>query len=224
VSPVPGGREPSGPRRWWGQLTGGARVAVGLGAAAVVVVLVLGLGAVAWGIGRYVGHGDGRGVGGREWSSQQERPGMGDMGWGRGQEGPNGRGNGLGNNGKGKGSGNGNNGKGSNGNGNGPGRNGLAGGGGAGGMGALLGRGGVLLHGEFTTDLTGTPTVMVVQSGQVTAYTQGASLAVKSSDGYEATYTLDASTVLSSTSVSTGSSVTVLAAKDGMKAIRVMVE
>ncbi len=32
---------------------------------------------------------------------------------------------------------------------------------------------GAVLHGEFTTNLTGTPTVMVVQTGQVTAYTAG---------------------------------------------------
>ena len=51
---------------------------------------------------------------------------------------------------------------------------------------------GAVLHGEFTTNLTGTPTVMVVQTGQVTAYTAGKSLTVKSTDGFEATYTLDA--------------------------------
>ena len=50
---------------------------------------------------------------------------------------------------------------------------------------------GAVLHGEFTTNLTGTPTVMVVQTGQVTAYTAGKSLTVKSTDGFEATYTLD---------------------------------
>ena len=49
---------------------------------------------------------------------------------------------------------------------------------------------GAVLHGEFTTNLTGTPTVMVVQTGQVTAYTAGKSLTVKSTDGFEATYTL----------------------------------
>ena len=32
---------------------------------------------------------------------------------------------------------------------------------------------------------------MVVQTGQVTAYTAGKSLTVKSTDGFEATYTLD---------------------------------
>ena len=49
------------------------------------------------------------------------------------------------------------------------------------GAGAALG---AVLHGEFTTNLTGTPTVMVVQTGQVTAYTAGKSLTVKSTDGF----------------------------------------
>ncbi len=59
------------------------------------------------------------------------------------------------------------------------------------GAGAALG---AVLHGEFTTSVTGTPTVMVVQSGQVTAYTAGKSMTVKSTDGFTATYTLDGTT------------------------------
>ena len=51
---------------------------------------------------------------------------------------------------------------------------------------------GAVLHGEFTTNVTGTPTVMVVQTGQVTVYTAGKSLTVKSTDGFEATYILTA--------------------------------
>ena len=91
--------------------------------------------------------------------------------------------------------------------------NGLGMGRGAGGLGAVL-------HGEFTTNLTGTPTVMVVQTGQVTAYTAGKSLTVKSTDGFEATYTLDGSAVTAGPAagqLANGVQVRVLAAKDGMK-------
>ena len=77
-----------------------------------------------------------------------------------------------------------------------------------------------MLHGEFTTNLTGTPTVMVVQTGQVTAYTAGKSLTVESTDGFEATYTLDggtATTGRNATALANGVQVRVVAAKDGMK-------
>jgi hypothetical protein len=94
------------------------------------------------------------------------------------------------------------------------------------GLGLGMGRGmaglGAVLHGEFTTDVTGTPAVMVVQTGEVTAYTAGKSLTVKSSDGFEATYALDAAasaTGRNGAQLATGTQVRVLAAKDGMKVI-----
>jgi hypothetical protein len=77
-----------------------------------------------------------------------------------------------------------------------------------------------VLHGEFTTNLTGTPTVMVVQTGQVTAYTAGKSLTVKSTDGFEATYTLDGTAVTAgpdAAQLANGVQVRVIAAKNGMK-------
>ena len=83
-----------------------------------------------------------------------------------------------------------------------------------------------VLHGEFTTNLTGTPTVMVVQTGQVTAYTAGKSLTVKSTDGFEATYTLDGGTATAgrdATALATGVQVRVVAAKDGMKVTALVV-
>ena len=93
-----------------------------------------------------------------------------------------------------------------------------------------MGRGaaglGAVLHGEFTTNVTGTPTVMVVQTGQVTAYTAGKSLTVKSTDGYEATYVLDATTATAGrggAQLSNGVQVRVLAAKDGMKVTTLVV-
>ena len=83
-----------------------------------------------------------------------------------------------------------------------------------------------MLHGEFTTSVTGTPTVMVVQTGQVTAYTAGKSLAVKSSDGFTATYTLDGTAPVlgnAATPVAVGATVRVVAAKEGMKVTAVVV-
>jgi len=93
------------------------------------------------------------------------------------------------------------------------------------GLGAAGGLGAVL-HGEFTTNLTGTPTVMVVQTGQVTAYTAGKSLTVRSTDGFEATYTLDGTAVTAgrnAASLATGVQVRVVAAKDGMKVTALVV-
>jgi hypothetical protein len=87
----------------------------------------------------------------------------------------------------------------------------------------MLGRD--VLHGEFTISPTGTPTVMVVQTGEVTAYTSGRSLSVRSSDGFEATYALDASpaTPGEAARLATGAQVRVVAAKEGMKVTRVVV-
>ena len=92
-----------------------------------------------------------------------------------------------------------------------------------------MGRGngglGAVLHGEYTTNVTGTPTVMVVQSGQVTAYTAGTSLTVRSSDGFEAKYALDGTvaTTRGATALATGVQVRVVAAKEGMKVTRLQV-
>jgi len=97
------------------------------------------------------------------------------------------------------------------------------------GMGTAMGRGlaslGAVLHGEFTSDITGTPTVMVVQTGQVTAYTAGRSLEVKSTDGYEATYALDTTTSVAGRGgqATVGVQVRVLAVKDGMKVTTLVV-
>jgi hypothetical protein len=94
-----------------------------------------------------------------------------------------------------------------------------------------LGRGGMpgagaVLHGEFTTSLTGTPTVMVFQTGEVTAYTAGKSVTVRSSDDFEGTYALDPSATASIRGVAqlgTGAQVYVLAAKEGMKVTQLAV-
>ena len=91
-------------------------------------------------------------------------------------------------------------------------------------MGGLSGLGGVL-HGEYTTAATGAPVVMVVQVGQVTAYTAGKSITVKSSDGFEGTYDLtgQVATARIGVPVAVGVQVRVVAAKDGMKATRLVV-
>ena len=81
---------------------------------------------------------------------------------------------------------------------------------------------GAVLHGEFTTSITGTPTVMVFQSGEVSAYTEDESLEVTSSDGFEATYVIDSSTAVRGTPAD-GEQVRVVAAKDGMTAVLVAV-
>lgn len=82
-----------------------------------------------------------------------------------------------------------------------------------------------LLHGEFTTNVTGTPTVMLVQSGLVTAYTAGTSLTVRSADGFEATYVVDATvaTMRGASDLAAGVPVQVVAAKEGMKVTRLTV-
>ncbi|MFL6081482.1 MAG: hypothetical protein ACJ714_16240 [Ornithinibacter sp.] len=196
---------PSGPRRWWSEATstGGGRAALGLAAALAALVVVVGLGLTAALVVSH--HGDG---------------GRGFMTSGRDDRGPfdeqgprMGRGNGQGNRnavpqlpGQGapvapRGP-----------------RQGL-------GMGAGAALGAVL-HGEFTTSVTGTPTVMVVQTGQVTAYTAGKSLAVKSTDGFTATYTLDGTAPVignAATPVAVGATVRVVAAKEGMKVTAIMV-
>lgn len=85
-------------------------------------------------------------------------------------------------------------------------------------MGGLSG----LLHGEMTAQLNGAPTVLLVQLGEVTAYTQGSSIAVKSSDGFTATYAISATSQVVGTPA-TGSTVQVLATKEGSVATMVLV-
>ena len=216
-APVAG--TPSGPRRAWSEATstGGGRAALAAAAVLAALFVVAGIGLTA---ALVVGHHD---RGDREVMAGYPGDGRPGMGMGRGNG--NGNGNGKGKNGNGNGRppgqvnpavpglpGNGDDGMGM----------GMGKGQGQGmGQGMGLGRGaGAVLHGEFTTNLTGTPTVMVVQTGQVTAYTAGKSLTVKSTDGYEATYTLTGTapmTARDGATLGTGVQVQVLAAKDGMK-------
>ncbi|WP_157622638.1 hypothetical protein [Nostocoides sp. Soil756] len=224
-APPPGwGRTPgpAGPvRRAWDETraTRGGRVALAaIGVLSVVLLVALiGLGAALVGD-------RGRGMaGGREGTSfgrDQDGPGRGD-GMGRQDR------DGQGRNGMGRQDPNGQalppgHRPGGNGQGGGPG-NGTQQLPGMGAMGGALGGLGAVLHGEFTTSVTGTPAVMVVQSGQVTAYTPGTSLSVKSTDGFSATYVLDGSTIApAGDSLAVGSAVRVLAAKQGMKAVLVV--
>ncbi len=97
-------------------------------------------------------------------------------------------------------------------------------------MGRAMGQGlGVLgadvLHGEFTTTVGDTKSVMVVQTGEVTTYTSGRSLTLRSTDGFEATYALDGSIASPRevTRLATGALVRVVAAKEGMKVTRLVV-
>jgi hypothetical protein len=97
-------------------------------------------------------------------------------------------------------------------------------GGNGGGLGSVLGGAGALgavQHGEFTvTGSGGTPTVMTLQRGTVTA-ASSTSLSVKSADGFTATYALDSSTRAPARTVANGDSVLVLAQKQGSKAVLV---
>lgn len=206
---------PRGPRRWWGEATStdGGRAALIAVAILGALLLVTGIGLVA-ALATYDGWDRDERVGmGNQWG-----PGM-DRGQGNGQKRGHGYGPGMGNKDRGLvvpdddddlddlGRGNGM------GNGMGMGRGGLPG-------------AGAVLHGEFTTNVTGTPTAMVFQTGQVTAYTAAKSLTVRSSDGFEATYALDAgvtTTGRGGTQLATGSQVYVLAAKEGMKVTQLAV-
>lgn len=89
---------------------------------------------------------------------------------------------------------------------------------GLGGAGGLLPGLGTVLHGQFTTTLTGEPAVMVFQVGEVTAVTDGERFTVRSTDGFEATYTVGATTTGSSVPA-TGDLVRVVAAKEGMQVV-----
>lgn len=78
------------------------------------------------------------------------------------------------------------------------------------------------LHAEVSVG-GATPQVLLWQRGEVTAYTAGSSLTVKSSDGFAATYALTGDTATSTTDLATGDGVRVLAAKEGATALRVTV-
>jgi hypothetical protein len=204
---------PAGPRRWWGEATSSAG-----GRAALIAVVVLGSLLLLTGVGLLAalvaGHDDwGRGEHARVFD--ETGPGMG-KGKGNGQ----GNGNGLGNRGRGLDQGR----PGPDGGPVVPGVPGVPANPGNG-LGRGLGALGDVLHGEYTTNVTGTPTVMVVQQGQVTAYTAGESLTVRSTDGFEATYALDGAvaTTRGGTVLAAGVQVRVVAAKEGMKVTRLVV-
>ena len=87
------------------------------------------------------------------------------------------------------------------------------------------GLGGNVLHGEFTALVNGAATVMVVQTGEVTTYTSGQSLVIRSTDGFSATYSLNGTTAPSrgADRIATGAQVRVVATKEGMKVTRLVV-
>ncbi|HMM94921.1 hypothetical protein [Phycicoccus sp.] len=216
---APPPRRPGAVRRAWGEATAtsGGRVALAVVAvlATLLVVAVIGLGAAL--VGSHVGHSGpvaGREGGPGRWFGP-DRGGQGDRGgpgrdrsddgapgqgpWGQGRPGMPGGPGGFGN---------------------GPG-GGPGGGAATGGLGGLGG----VLHGEFTTSASGSPVVMVVQVGEVTAYTQSKSVTVKSSDGFEATYDLTGPVASSRIGLplEVGAQVRVVAAKQGLKATRLNV-
>ena len=92
---------------------------------------------------------------------------------------------------------------------------------GAGRSGALAGLGNVL-HGEVVVGGTNTLTVLY-QVGEVTEFTAGQSLTVKSADGFTATYAVTADTAGATSALTVGATVRVIADKDGAKATRVQV-
>ncbi len=205
----PGG--PSAPRRLWNEATAttGSRIALAAAAVLGVVVLLAGIGLV----GSFVVHGIDRA--GLVLDDDDRHDRFDDDDARRGGDTP------FGNNGRGHGNGNGRaDGQG------GPGRDatgrvpgqGRSPGGADGSVPGL----GTVLHGQFTTTLTGEPAVMLFQVGEVTAATEGESLTVRSTDGFEATYVLDASTSGAATPA-TGDRVRVVAAEDGMAVVFVQV-
>ncbi|MEO5610763.1 MAG: hypothetical protein ABIQ61_09585 [Ornithinibacter sp.] len=203
---------------WDGALSStGARVAVVLAAMLVAVVLVGGLGLSALAVGRRV-LGDDHGP---MMSQGREGPGNG-MGRGNGQGDGDEKGNGpKPGRGQGQGKGGGNS-------------NGTDRGGPEGMMpgmarGQGFGRGGFglggALHGEVTAaGADGKAVTTVFQVGEVTAYTAGQSVAVTSTDGFKATYTITADTVTArGVAPVVGARVQVVAAKDGMAVTRIAV-
>ncbi len=203
---------------WDGALSStGGRVAVVLAALFVTAVLVGGLGLSALAVGRRVLGEDH----GPMMSQGREGPENG-VGRGNGQGDGDEKGNGP-KPGRGQGQGNGwGNGHGTDrggpdammpgmtrGRGFGPGGSGLGG----------------ALHGEVTAAGAGGKAVTTVfQVGEVTAYTAGRSVAVKSTDGFTATYTITANSVTARGGAPVvGAHVRVVAAKDGMALSRIAV-
>lgn len=206
VAPATAAAGPAGgPRRLWGEATstGGGRAALALAAILGTLLLLTGIGLIAALAGD-----DGPDRGERVGMMDDRRgPGNG-MGMGRGHDKK--QGNGM---------------PGGNGMGNPRQENGPEDLDDAPGLGLGRGRGGPgageVLHGEYTTGVTGTPTVMVVQTGVVTAYTAGQSIAVESADGFRATYSLGgAIDTPRNVPVAVGSQVRVVAAKSGMTVTR----
>ncbi len=215
---------PRPPQRWWGQATAtsGGRIALAVGGLFTVAVLLAGAALVGGLVLRAVGGGDRdrmafseergrfsdeRGPFGNQ---RGDRPGRGGDNPGQQRrremapEGPRRRivppvvpDRGRGSTGMGRGKG------------------GL-------GLGAL---GGGVLHGELTATVDGKPTVLVVQTGEVKTYTSGPSLVIRSSDGFEATYVLDGSVAATrgAKGLATGAEVRVVAKKEGMSVMRLVV-
>lgn len=199
---------PGGPRRWWGEATStrGGRAALVAAGALSAVVLLVGVALLGGLVGRVLGagHHDGMGF---------TRPGGPMPGWysdGPGREGrvhgPRQRLDRESRDGGGTGTPGGD-------------RQRRQTGPGTGGL------GGDVLHGEFTSARKGTPSVFVVQTGEVTAYTSGRRVTVRSSDGFSATYALDGSVTPAGkvARLATGVHVRVVAAKEGMRVTRLVV-
>lgn len=86
-----------------------------------------------------------------------------------------------------------------------------------------LGQGGVglggVLHGEVVVG-GATPKTVLYQTGEVTELTAGSSLTVKSTDGFSATYALTPTSIIPTTGLAQGTTVRVIADKDGAKVTR----
>ncbi|HYN28749.1 MAG TPA: hypothetical protein VES95_02590 [Dermatophilaceae bacterium] len=79
------------------------------------------------------------------------------------------------------------------------------------------------LHGEYTATVGGATVPMLFQTGAVTRVDGATSLTVRSTDGFTATYTRDADTVVKDRGrgLAVGGTVTVLARKEGAAAVHV---
>ena len=189
--------------------TRGARWGLGIAAVGLVCLMILGIGIAGIAVLRHY--------------DRVSFLGDRQAGYSRGQDGP---GNGQGLNGR-KGLRNGQ-GPGANGNGDGrqyqngmPGGPGMPGGRalGLGGLGNLLG--GAALHGDVTATVNGVAQALVFQSGEVTAVT-GASITLKSSDGFVGTYGRDATTKANKVAPVKGGQAFVLARASDKVALRIL--
>ena len=79
---------------------------------------------------------------------------------------------------------------------------------------------GAALHGEVVVG-GATPKTILFQTGEVTEYTDGASIAVKSTDGFTATYALTPTSIAPQVGLTQGQTVRVIAEKDGAKVMRI---